>query len=417
MSNVGEAIEQRAVPPSISGNVTLGFEAVHEAFAAGMPQFGGGGGAFAAYVGGRLVVDLWGGWARPGSAWAQDTRAVMFSATKGLAAMAMQVLADRGQLDVDAPVARYWPEFGQAGKQTVTVRQVLGHTAGVLSFPGYAGLLHGDGRGYDQYDAIAAGLAAAVPAWSPGTRHGYHMKTFGWIVGELVRRITGQTIGAFVRETICEPLSLDVSIGTPPGLLPRVARVIDALDEVPPESAAGRDILRSALNDPATLLGQANLATGVVPSREALVNSPVFLTAEFASGGGTGDARSLARLFAMFGGGGSLGGVRILSAESVHAWSQDEVSGPDVLFTDLGVPGAAVSVRRSLGYLLMNPPAEGLTGLDPVPAAVGVLGLGGQVAFCDPARDLAVGFVRSELTLSREFSDSLIRALYSCVAS
>jgi CubicO group peptidase (beta-lactamase class C family) len=413
MSNVTGSTGEVA-RPAVSGNVAPGFEAVEEAFAAGASEFGAGGGALAAYVDGRQVADLWGGWARPGIAWAEDTLAVLFSATKGMTAMAVQVLADRAQLDVDAPVAMYWPEFAQAGKEAVTIRQVLNHTAGVLSFPGHAELLHSDGRGYDDYDAIAAGLAAAMPAWPPGTRHGYHMKTYGWILGEVVRRITGQTIGTFVRETICEPLSLELSIGTTPGKQLRVARVIDALDdEGPPESAAIRDTLRSALNDPGTLLGQANLATGVVHPRDGLVNSPVFLGAEFASGGGTGDARGLARLFAMYAGDGSLDGVRILSAESVHAWSQDEVSGPDVLFADVGADNV---VRRSLGYLLFNPPVAGLKGFESAPTAVGVMGLGGQFAFCDPAHGLAAGFVRSQLTVGRELSDSLFRALYSCLA-
>lgn len=404
-----------ALPRLVSGNVAPGFELVKEAFASGLSQFGAGGGAFAAYVDGRLVADLWGGWARPGAAWGEDTLAVLFSATKSMTAMAVQVLADQAQLDVDAPVAVYWPEFAQAGKQSITVRQVLSHTAGVLSFPGHAELLHNDGRGYDDYDAIAFGLAAAVPAWLPGTRHGYHMKTHGWILGELVRRVTGQTIGTFVRETICQPLGLELSIGTNPERQLRVARVIDALEsDAPPEGAAGREALRSALNDPRTLLGQANLATGEEHSRETLVNSPIFLGAEFASGGATGDARSLARLFAMYAGDGSLDGVRILSAESVHDWSQDEISGPDVLFADIG---AENSVRRSLGYLLFNPLIDAPNGFECAPTAVGVMGLGGQFAFCDRARGLAVGFVRSELTMGRQLSDSLFRALYSCVAA
>jgi CubicO group peptidase (beta-lactamase class C family) len=418
MSNVTDPLGLGPLSPVVAGDVAPGFESLREAFATGMSQFGAGGGAFAAYVDGRVVADLWGGWARPGSAWVEDTLAVLFSATKGLTAMAVQVLADRGELDVDAPVAMYWPEFAQAGKRAITVRQVLNHTAGVLSFPGHAELLHGDGRGYGSYDAIAEGLAAAVPAWPPGTRHGYHMKTHGWILGELVRRITGQTIGTFVREAICDPLSLDLSIGTAPDIQPRVARVIDALeDDAPPESAAIRDALRSALNDPGTLLGQANLATGVARPREALVNSPLFLEAEFASGGATGDARSLARLFAMLAGDGSLDGVRILSAASVHAWSQHEVCGPDVLVADLGLPGADNIVRRTLGYLLLNPPTDGLKGFESTPTAVGVMGLGGQVAFCDRAHALAVGFVRSQLTQRSELSDRLIRTLYSCVAS
>src|SRR6185436_19233400 len=124
-----------------------------------------------------------------------DTMSTLFSCTKGLAALSAQILADRGLVDVEAPVARYWPEFAQAGKERVLVRHVLGHSAGVIALPDAGDLLDWDGRGWDDYDAIAARLAAASPAWEPGTKVGYHAITCGWLTQELVRRIDGRTLG------------------------------------------------------------------------------------------------------------------------------------------------------------------------------------------------------------------------------
>src|SRR6266487_7188340 len=159
--------------------VAAGFEPVRAAFEQGVSDLGDGGGAFCAYVDGVPVADLWGGTARPGEPWAYDTRAVLLSLTKGLTALCVQLLVDRGQVDVDAPVSAYWPEFAAGGKQGVLVRHVLTHTAGVLSFPGAQELLGLDGTGWDDYEAIAKGLAVATPSWEPGTRFGYHALTFG----------------------------------------------------------------------------------------------------------------------------------------------------------------------------------------------------------------------------------------------
>ncbi len=176
--------------------VAAGFEPAREAFGQGATDLGDGGGAFCAYVEGVPVVDLWGGTARPGQPWESDTRAVLMSLTKGLAALCVQILVDRGQVDVDAPVSAYWPEFAASGKEKVLVRHVLTHTAGVLSFPGEPELLGLDGTGWDDYDAIADGLAAATPSWEPGTRFGYHALTFGWLLGEIIRRVSGRRVGS-----------------------------------------------------------------------------------------------------------------------------------------------------------------------------------------------------------------------------
>jgi len=247
----------------VGGTVASGFERVSDRFRANVGAFGEGGGALAVFIDGKLVVDLWAGRAAPGQPWREDTLEVLMSSTKGMAALCAVMLADRGELDVDAPVCEYWPEFAQNGKQRVLVRHVLTHTAGVVGFGDGRPPLGWDGSGWDDYDAIAAALAAAPLCWSPGERFGYHALTFGWLIGELVRRITGRTVGTMFRVEVAEPLGLDLRIGTPPADQPRVARVIDATAASVPRPL--RMILGSVqrqMRDPRTLAGQAFLADG-----------------------------------------------------------------------------------------------------------------------------------------------------------
>src|SRR5690349_12171185 len=175
--------------------VEPGYEPVRDLFLREKGSLGIGGGAYCAYVDGRPVVDLWAGQAREGEPWTADTSTILMSATKGFAAMCAQVLVDRGQLDLDAPVATYWPEFAQNGKEGVLVRHVLLHTAGVFGYEGQSDVTRLDGSGWDSYDAIAAGFAAAAPEWEPGSRHGYHALSVGWLLGEIVKRASGRSLG------------------------------------------------------------------------------------------------------------------------------------------------------------------------------------------------------------------------------
>src|SRR5438445_13734044 len=186
----------RAAPPW-GGTVEPGFEPVRDAFVAGLDAFGDGGGALVAYTDGKLVVDLWGGNAREGEAWQHDTPTVIWSTTKALVTLCAQILFDRGRLDLDAPVAEYWPEFAAAGKERVRVRHILSHTSGVLAPVDMDTILSWRGDGWSDYDRIAAGLAAAAPAVTPGATFAYQAFSFGWLIGELVRRITGDSIGTF----------------------------------------------------------------------------------------------------------------------------------------------------------------------------------------------------------------------------
>ena len=260
-----------------------------------------------------------------------------------------------GQLDIDAPVADYWPEYAQAGKESTLVRHILLHTAGVLGFDKQTDLLRFDGSGWDDYEAIAAGFAAATPEWEPGTKHGYHALSYGWLVAELVLRISGRSIGQFFAEEVARPLGLEVSIGTSPEDLAHVARVHKSRTEHLPgflRKPYAASLI--AARDPGRLSGRAFLGTGdsnAIEHLEQLFNNPVVLAAEFPAGGATSTARALARLWAVSAEGGELDGVRLLSPESVRRWGRVETNDPDLLMADVPLPRmmakAAAGVPRT----------------------------------------------------------------------
>lgn len=407
--------------------VAAGFEPVREAFEQGGADLGDGGGAFCAYIDGVPVVDLWGGTARPRQPWAHDTRAVLMSLTKGLATLCVQILVDRGQVDLDAPVSAYWPEFAAGGKQGVLVRHVLTHTAGVLSFPGEQELLGLAGTGWDDYDAIAKGLAAATPAWEPGTRFGYHPLTFGWLLGEIVRRVTGRRVGLFFHGEVAEPLGLDTRIGTPPAEQGLVAHVRPfSFAGLPPQAEQAYEANQARIRDAGMLAGQAMAArdgTTFLDHPDEFFNNPHVLGLEIPSANGTSTACSLARLFAMLAMGGELDGVRLLSPETVRAFGTVQVRSPDATREDdpdgksPTVPwgGQSPIVPWGLGYIgNFATPGRGLR-YGPVESAFGSEGGGGELAFCDPEHRISVGFVRSQLDMTGAFSAGLIGALYRCV--
>jgi CubicO group peptidase (beta-lactamase class C family) len=394
------------------GSVAPGFEAVREIFDEELADFGRGGGAFCAYVEGERVVDLWGGHAKPDLPWSQDTITTLFSATKGMAALCAQVLYDRGQLDVDSPVAEYWPEFAQAGKERALVRQVLAHTVGVLALPDPESLLDWEGRGWGAYEEIAARLAASAPEWEPGSKVGYHAVTYGWLLGELVTRITGMSIGAFFHDAVAVPLGLDLWIGTPYEQQRRLADLIEWSDDdrVPEDLAR----LLQAMRDPDTLLARSHIfmhGGTVIDNVVGFFGNPQVRALEIAGSNGSGTARGLARMYALLSMGGELDGTRIVSPESVAAIGAEAAIGPDALWPWDQRP----TLRWSLGHRrnLLGPGQ--LITFGPVDEAFGITGLGGQIAFCDPVNRVAVAYVRNHLTLSREPSAKLVDAVYQCL--
>ncbi|MEU7865120.1 serine hydrolase domain-containing protein, partial [Nonomuraea sp. NPDC049141] len=234
----------------VSGTVAAGYEPVREAFLANFETRSEIGAALSVYRHGREVARLWGGLADPatGRAWRAETLQVVFSATKSVPAACAHLLAQRGQLDLDAPVAEYWPEFAAAGKDAVPVRWLLSHQAGlpVLDRPvPQAEAL--------TWEPVVAALAAQAPAWEPGTAHGYHGLTYGWLVGEVVRRVSGRSLGTYFADEIATPLGLDFWVGLPASEAHRVARLVEQ-PAAPPAAAGVAPEALAAYTDPTSLV-------------------------------------------------------------------------------------------------------------------------------------------------------------------
>ena len=357
---------------AFEGRVAPGFEGVADAFA-GTLEGSSGGAAFAAVADGEVVVDVWGGAAdaEASTPWAEDTIAVLFSGTKGLVATCMLLLVERGLLELDAPVARYWPEFAAAGKDGVLVRHVLSHTAGV---PGLRGGFSLD----DMLDGrrMAARVAAEEPLWPPGTRLAYHAFTYGWICGELIRRVDGRSAGRFLAEEVAGPLGLELWIGLPPGLEPRVATLVRS-----PE------------------YGVTYLGEGVEPRLEWLYgevlwasrwNEPSFHEPEIPGGNGIGTARSVARLYGCLARGGEVDGVRLLSPSTValagREFSRDRCAVTRRPYA-FGAGFELQTEQRPFG---------------PVEDAFGHTGSGGSTHGAWPSRRVGFSYVMSELRTEGE---------------
>ncbi len=404
----------------VGGFVARGFEPVAEVLAAGASvtvgerlrraDLGDGGGAFCAFVDGECVVDIWRGWAGPDRPWEKDTRAVIMSSTKGMTTLCAHILEDRGELDLDAPVVRYWPEFGCLGKEPTTVRQLLSHQSGAIGLPGSDEILSWDGAGWDDTVTIAAGVASGAPAWEPGTRHGYHGVTFGWLVGELVRRLTGMSLGSFFDAEVAQPLGVACSIGTPSSLVGSVATVMEfpvkagkesALRQIDPESKSGRSVLAGAH-------GSLFADEEGRPRFARFMNTPSVLQAEIGALGATATARGLARVYAAL-----AAGEELVSRSSIERFRTEQVCGRDAVM--------AVPTRWAVGYSL-EPPAL-VPGIPPMhgpnDAAFGHMGAGGQIGFADPVARVGCGFVRNHLE-NQAFplmGACLVDMLYSCLGS
>jgi CubicO group peptidase (beta-lactamase class C family) len=313
------------------------------------------GGSVVVLIDGEPVVDVWGGSAdrdrtRP---WQRDTIATVFSVTKTMTALCALVLADRGELDLAAPVARYWPEFAAAGKGGVLVRHLLGHTAGLPDWVGPVEEL------YD-WPAATARLAATAPQWEPGTAAGYHSLTQGLLVGEVLRRITGRTVGEFLAAEVAGPLGADFAIGLPAEDDDRMALA------VPPPSRDDDYTAGAA--------GSAPSAGTAIRVRD--VNSGAWRRAQIPAAGGFGNARSVALVQSVLACGGAVRGVRLLSPAGCHRAREEQFNGEDRV---LGMP-----VRWGLGY--------GLFGTN-----LGWGGWGGSLVVVDPDARMAVAYVTNQM--------------------
>ena len=376
--------------PLINGTCDTRFERVREAFAENFEKRGDVGAAVAVTVDGRPVVDLWGGYAdkactRP---WARDTIVNVYSATKGFAATCVNRLADKGFVDLDAPVARYWPEFAQAGKEHLPVRFILSHRAGL---PAIRKPLEKDAL--LKWDLMTAALAAEEPWWQPGTRHGYHALTLGYLLGEIVRRVTGKTIGAYCREEIAGPLGLDFHIGLGAENDERCAELIAAPPPPPdqPNPLAANDdpesITMKAINNPPGAL------------RVSTVNSRLWRGAEIPAANGHTNARAIARFYSALACGGELEGVRVMSPAQVQRCYEEQSYGPDAVM--YGLPS-----RFGLGYRLSHPAAR----YGPNPHTFGHTGAGGSLGIADPDARISFGYTMNQMG-SHIFVDPRVAAL------
>jgi CubicO group peptidase (beta-lactamase class C family) len=389
---------------AVDGEVTPGFERVREAFGGNFEHGGDVGAALCVYQHGRKVVDVRGGLAdsAAGRPWARDTLQLVYSATKAATATCAHLLAQRGELDLDQPVARYWPEFAAAGKADIPVRWLLSHRAGlpVIDHPiPLADLL--------AWDPMTAALAAQRPVWVPGTAHGYHGRTYGWLVGEVIRRVSGRSVGTFFAEEIAGPAGLDFFIGLPAAERGRVSQMV--IDDPPgPETIASIPIeqvpeqfrpLLAAATDPDSLM---NRAFGLsVPDID--FNSPEAQAAEIPSSNGICTADGLARLYA--GLIGEVDGVRILDPATTAAAAAEQAAGTDQVLL--------VPTRFASGFML--PTNESPLG---GPASFGHPGRGGSLGFADPETGIAFGYVvshiRQDMTDTR--AATLVSAVRACCA-
>lgn len=358
------------------GMVEPGFEGVREAFEANFTERGDVGAAFCLYAGGRAVVDIWGGVAdqKSGRPWSEDTLTLVYSTTKGATAICAHMLAERGLVDLDSPVARYWPEFAQAGKEAVTVRHLLSHRAGLPAVD-----THLSPEQALAWGPAVEALAAQKPLWEPGTSHGYHALTYGWLVGEVIRRITGRSPGRFLAEEISGPLGLDLWIGLPEAEEPRVSRLIAADPPKVPASlpAEQRQRLR-AMADPGSLMQRALNVTDPPFN----FNSRAVHAGELPAANGIATARALAKLYAATVG--EVDGVRLLSAGTVAAATVERSNGPDAVLV--------LPTRFGSGFFLPGPfsPLMG-------PRSFGHSGAGGSLAFADPDAQIGFAYVMNQM--------------------
>jgi CubicO group peptidase (beta-lactamase class C family) len=354
------------------------FQRVHDLFAEQLAKPEEVGAAVCVAIDGRVAVDLWGGHAdaartRP---WTADTLVNLFSTTKGMAAICAHRLADQGKLDLDAPVARYWPEFAQAGKGDIPVRWLLDHSAGL---PAVDAPLPPQAV-YD-WDAMAGALAGQAPWWEPGTQHGYHAMTFGWLVGEVVRRISGRSLGRYFRDEVAGPLGADLWIGTPADFDTLTAELIPA----PLPQTGERNLLAEILAQAKPYAIKAFLNPLVAADA---FNSRAWRAAEIPAANGHGSARALARIYGALACGGSLDGVDVLSREAIDRARSEQRRGPDNVIPTL-------PVRNALGFQL-GTEAEPI---GPNARAFGHSGAGGSFGFADPEAGVSFGYAMNRMEM------------------
>jgi CubicO group peptidase (beta-lactamase class C family) len=395
-----DAVSLTTAKGAVEGWCDPRFAGVLDAFVANFEAREEVGASVAITLEGRAVVELWGGRvAVGGDPWKRDTVCVVFSCTKGASALCAHIAADRGLLDLDAPVTRYWPAFGQAGKEGALVSMMLDHSVGL---PAVRERLK-DGAFYD-YDHMVGVLERQAPFWKPGTRNGYHGVTSAWTVGEMVRRSTGTRMGVFLREEVTGPLGVDFWMGLPEEHEPRVAPMIAA-----PIDAAARDtrIARAMLADP-----QGPPALFMTNMGGFSANARAARAAEIGSATGVSNGAGLAGLYAPLANGGTLNGVTLVGEDTLTRMGQVSVATHED--ATLMIP-----TRFSLGFMksMDNRRLENTAACSAIlsEAAFGHVGAGGSIGFADPACQMSFGYAMNRMgqgILLNDRGQALVDAAY-----
>jgi CubicO group peptidase (beta-lactamase class C family) len=384
------------MPVQVEGHVEPGFEGVRDAFARNFTEHGDVGAGFCLHVEGRKVVDLWGGVrdAESGQPYDEDTLQLVFSTTKGATAACASLLAQRGLLDVEAPVSTYWPEFAQSGKDDIPVRWLLGHKAGLATIDKQLSLPEALA-----WEPVIEALEVQEPLWEPGTAHGYHALTYGWLVGEVIRRIDGRSLGTFFKEEIAEPLGLEFWIGLPEDEEHRVAPLVGSI--LPEDRGDVTPELQKMLEEfigPNSLLGRALSMNGTFADPDCF-NSRAVHAAEIGAANGITNARSLSRFYA-----GLIGTVpggpdeALLTTDQVDAARTVQTEGTDkCLFFE---------TTFGLGFM-----RSGVFSPYGGAGSFGHSGAGGSVGFADPDNQIAAGYVMNRM-LQNLAGDPRTRTLF-----
>lgn len=380
----------------IEGTCDPKFSRVKDAFAENFEKRDEVGAAAAVVLDGKPVVDLWAGHAdrektRP---WTRDTLVNVYSTTKGVTAICAHRLADKGLLDIDAPVAKYWPEFAQAGKGKIPVRYLLSHKAGLAAVRKPL-----DEDAMFKWDKMTTALAEQEPWWEPGTKHGYHALTFGYLVGEVIRRITGKTPGTYLKDEIAGPLGLDIHIGLDAKHDARTADMIP----MPPPAPGEPNLFAEIMKNPESVTFKAFMnPPGAM--RPGVVNTREWRAAEIPAANGHTTARSLAKLYGVLARGGEQDGVRVMSKEQVAQCSLEQSNGPDELLI--------LNTRFSLGFMMSQPGAS----LGPNAKSFGHPGAGGSLGYADPEAKIGFGYTMNKMQagiLIDPRATALIEAVYA----
>ena len=379
----------------IHGETTPGFEKVKEAFKANWEGYEVGA-CFSVVYKGKKVVDLWGGYqdracTKP---WKENTLVNVYSTTKGMASLALAILAEEGKLDYEALVTDYWPEFGAEGKDQVTVKQLLSHQAGLCGVMGKITI-----EDLYDWDKMVRLLAAQKPFWEPGQGSGYHAVTWGYLAGELIRRITRKTLGQYFQEKVAGSLKADFYIGLPDSEMNRVADMVGAnRARVAPKSIEGSRKVPAlypiALQNPE-----------IRPFKD--VCSYPWRKAEIPAANGQANARGIARIYGALANGGEIDGIRIISRKGIETATIEEVKGDQVDLV-LGKPR-----RFARGFVLNT---EGSYG--PNHEAFGHTGAGGSVGFADPETNIAFGYAMNQMQVNEDDvsrAELLVKATYACL--